>query len=267
MYLWSGHFSNGHGWLYVESKLTAAELFNHAVFWSSVQSSCCHFSPPENATSDHRVGGDWTKLKQADTLQSNRAVSTLQHFSCLQLKRWLSERDVVAGKLSPCLSRVFPSLSPSLFLATYLEEKLLLPYLPYSSRPTCWDKVSKKRNISLNINLKSTANKYGYLYTSICEFPASEVQAALAEMNLIFLSFSPNKSPSRTLKDYRKLHIPMMLLMTSVSSWIRPKEGLLLSCRWPSWGRGDMQGVMSGWRKDRDRTCTVDQSTLVCPAL
>lgn len=42
-----------------------------------------------------------------------------------------------------------------------------------------------------------------------------------------------------------KTPLPMMLFMTSVSSWMRPKEGLLLSCRCPSWGSGDMHGVMS----------------------
>lgn len=44
-----------------------------------------------------------------------------------------------------------------------------------------------------------------------------------------------------------------MLLMTSVSSWIRPSEGLLLSCRWPSWGSGDMHGVMSAREMEKGK--------------
>lgn len=64
-----------------------------------------------------------------------------------------------------------------------------------------------------------------------------------------------NKMLSRSWKKKlnRKTQLPMMLLMTSVSSWMSPREGLLLSCRWPSWGRGDMQGVMSEWRKPTQR--------------
>lgn len=51
----------------------------------------------------------------------------------------------------------------------------------------------------------------------------------------------------RNLKTLTRL--PMMLLLTSVSSWMRAKEGLPLSCRRPSWCTGDMHGVMSGRRQ------------------
>lgn len=43
----------------------------------------------------------------------------------------------------------------------------------------------------------------------------------------------------------------MMLLMTSVTSWTRPSGGLLLSCRWPSGGSGDMHGVISAQKTRR----------------